>query len=1008
LLEESLSDHRYIAFELLLQKTEIVYNITKKYKTKNINWEKFDDCIQTNSTHIANEIQNTTNATQLDHFVENFTTVLTTICDQTIPKASKVKNKKSNKWWTPQLSDLRHITNRSRRRYQRCQTVNREQLRLEYQDKRNRFKQLIIESKINSWNEFVVNNTRDNPWGLIYKISSNKLKSTKICELINDNGELITETKLIANEFLDTFFPNDSTLNDNLIHKNIREESALDIESDNDLNFTEHEIAIAIDQQNPNKSPGEDGLTSDIIKRFNTIEPKILHQLYNKCLHLGHFPTQWKSSVLRITPKTGRKDYRLTNAYRPISLLSVMAKTLEKLFINRITYFLKKNKLLNERQFGFTVQTSTEDALNSLTNFIQNGFHKKGFVMVLSIDIDGAFNHCWWPKVINQLRIKRCPKNLFNICKSYFNNRLTKLWFQNQEFVRQINTGCPQGGAASPQLWNICIDDIFDIELPQQTEIEAFADDIIVKIFGLTIEEIKTKAMKALDLIKLWALNNKLKFNPNKTQCVLFTKNLNYPQIEITIDGKVLEIVKQFKHLGLIIDSKLSWRQHIDYISKKGMTLTTSLLQFAKQKHGLKQNKNKTNQRALEIIYKGGVLPTISYACSVWYKAIDRCFALKPLQSMQRLIGLRIIKGYKTVSIEAVNTIANLMPIDLNLKYRATLYYIKKGTENDLTQFYFGSTGIDITNVQKAFDLRNALHYANRKPVIVEQTEPQNRTCIYTDRSKSNRGVGSGFCVKFIGKPYKSYKYKLAKYCSVFQSELFAIHKALEFITYENYYNIEVTIITDSETALKALNNTCSTTTFVHNIHEMIEKLETRSVRISFHRIRAHTGNEGNSLADKLAKEAAVCHNRIAYDKYPLSFLKKTIYDKNIEIWDQRWKTTDKALTTTKFFPTIYDRKKVKKYFEPDFYVTQVITGHGKFNEYLKRFKIKDDNNCYECGSVDDSEHKVYYCKTYERYRIQLIRDMEMNNIEWPCPQHVLLNKYIFNSFKHFCHLILE
>ncbi len=74
---------------------------------------------------------------------------------------------------------------------------------------------------------------------------------------------------------------------------------------------------------------------------------------------------------------------------------------------------------------------------------------------------------------------------------------------------------------------------------------------------------------------------------------------------------------------------------------------------------------------------------------------------------------------------------------------------MKKWIENGITNYYFGSTGIDLTNVQKAFDLLNALHFAFRKPIDIVHSLPKDRIHVYTDGPKSQRGVGSGFCVTF-------------------------------------------------------------------------------------------------------------------------------------------------------------------------------------------------------------------------------------------------------------------
>jgi hypothetical protein len=137
---------------------------------------------------------------------------------------------------------------------------------------------------------------------------------------------------------------------------------------------------------------------------------------------------------------------------------------------------------MSDRQYGFTPQKSTEQALHSLTNFIEQAFEQKGFALVIAVDIVGAFDNTWWPKILHQLRRKSCPKNLYEMAKSYFNNRLAKLWYLNEEVSRQINMGCPKGSACCPHFWKIYYDDLLEIQLDDNQFIESFADDTCIGI----------------------------------------------------------------------------------------------------------------------------------------------------------------------------------------------------------------------------------------------------------------------------------------------------------------------------------------------------------------------------------------------------------------------------------------------------------------------------------------------------------------------------------------------
>jgi hypothetical protein len=211
----------------------------------------------------------------------------------------------------------------------------------------------------------------------------------------------------------------------------------------------------------------------------------------------------------------------------------------------------------------------------------------------------------------------------------------------------------------------------------------------------------------------------------------------------------------------------------------------------------------------------------MSYACSVWVKAVDKKVIKQKLQSIQRLIALRITKAYKTVSNEALDVIANLIPIDLYLKKTAINYFIKTGTNNTLTNEYLNEDRIDLRDIQKPFPVRQLKHYAKRKPINITN-ESTTRYTIFTDRSKSLDGVGSGYCVYDNEIVIKTGKQKLAKYCSVFQAELLAIKSSIMSVNCSKFKNNTITIKTDSMASILALKDPNSTTTLVQDIQRLL------------------------------------------------------------------------------------------------------------------------------------------------------------------------------------------
>jgi hypothetical protein len=106
--------------------------------------------------------------------------------------------------------------------------------------------------------------------------------------------------------------------------------------------------------------------------------------------------------------------------------------------------------------------------------------------------------------------------------------------------------------------------------------------------------------------------------------------------------------------------------------------------------------------------------------------------------------------------------------------------------------------------------------------------------------------------------------------------------------------------------------------------------------------------------------------------------------------------------------PNIDYRLEIKKHFETDFYLTQMITNHGRFNDYLTRFKLMDNKNCGQCLEVEDYNHVIFDCIKYEEERAPLIEKVLENKNVWPCNQSILLSKNIFNTFKIFCNTVFS
>ncbi len=225
-------------------------------------------------------------------------------------------------------------------------------------------------------------------------------------------------------------------------------------------------------------------------------------------------------------------------------------------------FHLKTKGCLDEKKFGFTPQKSTIDAIFSAIDFIRQTFEMRGYAMLIALDITGAFNNCWWPMILDTLREMECPRNLFLLTKSYFSCRIAKLWFQNIEVSKSITKGCSQGSTSGPGFWNIVFNSCLKLGFEKDTYGQGFADDLLLKSFAKSTDELEGKVNKALELLSQWAENNKLEFNASKTTAVLFTKNLKFIEPKIKLYNQELKLstvpyrpVTEFQFINKVINS---------------------------------------------------------------------------------------------------------------------------------------------------------------------------------------------------------------------------------------------------------------------------------------------------------------------------------------------------------------------------------------------------------------------------------------------------------------------
>jgi hypothetical protein len=365
-------------------------------------------------------------------------------------------------------------------------------------------------------------------------------------------------------------------------------------------------------------------------------------------------------------PKPGRENRNDASKYRPISLINVGGKVLEKILINRIMHYLNKNNLMNKNQFGFTPGKGTTDAILAVKDFIEEGLQQRHITILISLDVKSAFDAAFWPSIIYSLKEFNCPENLYNLAKSYFSERKVTLYSNNKKIEREASKGCPQGSCSGPVFLNIQYNSLLNLDFGKRTKAAAFADDLLIAIKAESAIEAENFANFEIGKITKWAEDNKIMFNEQKSKVMVITRRKRREKTDVSIylNSCPLEQVTSIKYLGVILDNKLNFREHLISTARKCTTLIHTLSKSAKLNWGLQQG-------ALNTIYKGAILPLLTYATPVWIRAMERNYNRTLYTRVQRLINITIAKAYRTTSNEALCILTGNAPIIIKYLQRS-------------------------------------------------------------------------------------------------------------------------------------------------------------------------------------------------------------------------------------------------------------------------------------------------------------------------------------------------
>ena len=402
----------------------------------------------------------------------------------------------------------------------------------------------------------------------------------------------------------------------------------------------------------------------------------VISFLINESFRTGVYPDCLK--LAKVTPIHKGGDKNKPGNYRPISILSNINKIFEKVFYSRLISFLNKNNVINDTQFGFRHGYSTTMAVAEFYERLLKSNDKGEMTCAVLLDLSKAFDSVNREILMYKLAAYGIRGNAWNLMNSYLENRSQFVCAEGvQSNSTNVGVGVPQGSVLGPLLFILHIN---DMQSATNMNVLNFADDTLLYMHFKHTNHIEDTVNAELEKINKWMQTNKLKINVSKTKFMLFSSNHHYSNIKLTIGTSLeLEQVKEYKYLGLIIDSKLTWKSHVQYLRNK---LSRNLGVLFKSRHYL-------NKKSLQLLFNSLFSSHISYGILCW----GRC-GKTTLDPLIRIVNkaIRCINFLKyTDTVKKYYFTEQFLPIPdiFNIELAKFMFKYNKGLLPQIFNSYF-------------------------------------------------------------------------------------------------------------------------------------------------------------------------------------------------------------------------------------------------------------------------------------------------------------------------------
>ncbi len=983
--EYQFSDHRMLQFNVSGFKAE-------EKQIAVINWEKFKKVIRVDD---------------LEYFIWDEKTIekealaLEIAVKDAIKMSTKMKpvKKLALRWWN---QDLEIAKNEVKKLVKLYWTKRTAELNLQVRAAKHTYYNKVRKAKRAKWQEYCSSIESPESMALLNKVI-NKKSHHKIGLLQYRNGNFAKSMNESVELLMDEHFPGSVPFSSRVTNATCHRSKKIYGLNRKESYINEFKVIEALKTFGPDKAPGPDEIKPRALQMLcgNAIFIKRLTLLYKACIEVGYTPLHWRESKVIFIPKPGKKDYAQVRSFRPISLTSILFKTLERITLWHLEETTLKEKPLGDNQHAFRKGYSTSTGLSDLVDVIESSILRQEYALAVFCDIEGAFDNVLTSSALEAMENFNVPSKIIAWYEHYLKNRYAHTSINEIDEKRRLTKGTAQGGVMSPVIFAMVFQSFLDL-YKGPVKAKGFADDGVLIIRGSVPDVLVDLMQQALKLAEDWGKQHCMRLSPQKTNAMLFHRKnkLKMPK-KLKMGGVDIEYTETTKYLGVHLDMKLRWNYHIENKIKGAKGLILSIKNAIGSIWG-------PSPRALKWAYSGIILPYLTYGSIVWSRVCKTTTIRNKLTKLNRLMCLTMMPLRRSTPTAGLEVILHIPPIDLKIEeitlremtrvlpHRRSKWdgvgkngfgHLKEG-QKELERL-----GINPMNTDRISGSLNLCRGYTVNLDSFESGTPDSESHIkcYTDGSKLQEKVGYGLGITLNDELISRENGSLDDDSSVFQAEVIAIHRACVLL--KELETKRVTIFSDSQSALQALAAVQVTSLAVKNcIAELNDLAQAATVELKW--VKGHAQHTGNEYADMEAKSGTTnVGNKIHINK-SYSHVKSIIYDSMEKKWNKRWDTLNTCRQTKIWMPAV-NKRKSKLLINQDRttlgLIVQMLTGHTRLNRHESLINPEEEPNCRYCLQEEETPwHVIGACPRLMNVRLDCFGLRFLEDIpEWT-PQQLL------------------